>query len=74
VVNQGEAYLEQTIRLSDASLRRRKTKLSYPDHRLPSPIEDAGQRLLKQIVRSLDDVPQHYPIFLEPSESGSPLM
>jgi uncharacterized DUF497 family protein len=42
-----------TMRLSDARLRRRPTKLIYPDHR-PTPwfTEDAAPRSLGPIVRS----------------------
>jgi hypothetical protein len=42
-----------TMRLSDARLRRRQTKLIYPNHR-PSPwlTEDATPRSLEPIVRS----------------------
>ena len=41
-----------TMRLSDARLRRRPTKLLYPNHRLPpGPNEDAAPRSLEPIVR-----------------------
>src|ERR1700720_2572528 len=44
--------VDLTMRLSDAGLRCRKTKLIYPDHRLPSwPTEDAAPRSLEPIVR-----------------------
>ncbi len=40
------------MRLSDAGLRYRQTKLVYPDHRLlPWPNEDATPRSLEPIVR-----------------------
>jgi hypothetical protein len=40
------------MRLSDAGLRCRPTKLIYPDHRLPPwPTEDAAPRSLQPIVR-----------------------
>jgi hypothetical protein len=40
------------MRLSDAGLRCRQTKLIYPDHRLPPwPNEDAIPRSLEPIVR-----------------------
>src|SRR6266478_4997182 len=40
------------MRLSDAGLRRRQTKLIYPDHRLPTwPTEVATPRSLEPIVR-----------------------
>ena len=42
------------MRLSDAGLRRRPTKLLYPDHRLPLTFnEDAAPRSLEPIVRLL---------------------
>jgi uncharacterized protein len=41
------------MRLSDAGLRRRQTKLIYPNHRLPpATTEDAAPRSLQPIVRS----------------------
>ena len=40
------------MRLSDAGLRRRQSKLLYPDHRSPPwPTEDATPRSLEPIVR-----------------------
>src|ERR1700755_364616 len=46
------------MRLSDARLRRRQSKLIYPNHR-PSPclIETAPSRSLEPIVRSLTSLP-----------------
>jgi hypothetical protein len=41
------------MRLSDAGLRRRQTKLLYPNHRPPPWLtEDAAPRSLEPIVRS----------------------
>ena len=43
------------MRLSDAGLRRRQTKVLYPNHRLPpSPTEDAARDLSNRL---LDDEP-----------------
>jgi hypothetical protein len=43
-----------TMRLSDAGMRRRQTKLIYPNHRLPPWLtEDATPRSLEPIVRRL---------------------
>ena len=43
------------MRLSDAGLRCRQTKLIYPDHRLPPWLtEDATPRSLEPIVRRRD--------------------
>jgi hypothetical protein len=44
------------MRLSDAGLRRRQTKLIYPDHRSsPWSNEDDAPRSLEPIVRFLRD-------------------
>jgi hypothetical protein len=45
--------LRLTMRLSDAGMRRRPTKLLYPNHRPPTWLnEDASTRSLEPIVRS----------------------
>src|ERR1700730_8617723 len=52
--NCASASCPLTMRLSDAGLRRRKTKLIYPNHRLtPWLIEDSTPRSLEPIVRCL---------------------
>ena len=54
-----------TIRLSDAGLRRRQTKLIYPNHRLPPWLNgDATRRSLEPIVRRLRDgvLRHHYSV------------
>jgi hypothetical protein len=50
------------MRLSDAGLRWRQTKLIYPDHRLPLWLnEDATPRSLEPIVRSVRALTRAYP-------------
>jgi len=49
------------MRLSDARLRRRETKLIYPDHRpTPWPSEVVAPRSLEPIVRCALEGPAHH--------------
>ena len=48
-----------TMRLSDAGMRRRKTKLIYPNHRLPPwPTEDATRDRSNRLLDSTGNASQ----------------